>query len=124
MLRFLLGCLGVSTDEFTLTATEAAVAAMLLRGLVLPLLQKARAWRGLSKPLQTLALAVIAGLGAALDHFAGGNETQSSVLTGVAAFIGALGLQQGEKTLKKRRKRHDSQRRDSQGLQQPPGDSD
>lgn len=118
MLRFFLGLLGVSIDELTLTATEAAVAAMLLRGLVLPMLRKSKVWHKFPNSLQVLALALIAGFGSALDHFAGGNATQSSVLTGVAAFLGAMGLQQGEKTLRKRkrRKRDDPQRRNLQGI--------
>lgn len=97
MLRYLLQALGIpNVDDFALTAAEAAVAAALLRAIVLPLLQKASFWEKLPKSVQLLVLALVASFGAALDHFAGGNETRSSVVTGVMAFLGALGLEKGQ----------------------------
>ena len=108
MLRYLLQALGIqNADDFALTAAEAAVAAMLLRAVVLPLFQKASFWEKLPKSLQLLILAFFASIGAALDHFAGGNETRSSVLTGVMAFLGALGLQKGEYLVRDKRARRE-----------------
>ena len=104
MLRYLLQALGIqNADDFALTAAEAAVAAMLLRSIVLPLLQKASFWEKIPKSLQLLIIAFFASMGAALDHFAGGNEARSSVLTGVMAFLGALGLQKGENLVRDNR---------------------
>lgn len=106
MLRYFLQLLGIpNVDDFALTAAEAAIAAALLRALVLPLLQKTSFWEKLPKSFQLLLLAFVASLGAALDHFAGGNEARSSVVTGIAAFLGALGLEQSETLLKNKRKK-------------------
>jgi hypothetical protein len=97
MLRYFLQALGIpNVDDFALTAAEAAIAAALLRAVVLPLLQKASFWEKIPKSVQLMLLALIASIGAALDHFAGGNETRSSVITGVMAFLGALGLEKGQ----------------------------
>ena len=103
MIRYFLQLLGLeNVDDFALTAAEAAVAAMLLRVLVLPFLKKTSFWERVPKSLQLVLVAFFASLGAALDHFAGGNETRSSVLTGILAFVGALGLEKGEKVLLKK----------------------
>lgn len=103
MIRFLLGKLGIEpAGELVLTATEAAVAAMLLRLLIFPLLKKASAWRTLPQGLQLFLVAVFASAGAALDHFAVGNNWESSALTGTMAFLGALGLEKSEAAMRRK----------------------
>jgi hypothetical protein len=102
MIRYLLGTLGIeNVGELALTATEAAVAAMLLRLLIFPLLRRASFWEILPKSLQLFLVAVVASAGAALDHFAAGNNWESSALTGTMAFLGALGLEKSEAAMRR-----------------------
>lgn len=114
MLRYFLQSLGIpNVDDFALTAAEAAIAAALLRALVVPLLQKAGFWKKLPTSFQLLVLALVASFGAALDHFAGGNEARSSVVTGIAAFLGALGLEQGEKLVQNKKTRKQENKKET-----------